>query len=192
MIYDPQKHQRRLIRLQGYDYSQPGAYFVTICTYNGVLLFEDEAIRTIAERCWLEIPHHFTTVELDEWVVMPNHLHGIVAIVDDGRGTACRAPTPIYERFGKPTSGSLPTIVRSFKSAATKRINQMRHTPGAPLWQRNYYEHIIRNEDELNRLREYILDNPVQWEMDENNPNRQMDASSYHKAFSTGMVGAPR
>ena len=210
MVYDPQKHQRRSIRLKGYDYSQEGVYFVTICTYNGVLLFEDEAIRTTAEGCWLEIPDHFTTVELDEWVVMPNHLHGILAVVDDGRGTACRTPSgidreaPIIrrgDRLGRPYTpnrphgpapGSIGAIVGQFKSIVTKRINQMRNTPGAAVWQRNYYEHVIRNEDELNRLRQYILDNPVQWEMDENNPNRQVDESSSHKTFSTGMPGARR
>ncbi len=204
MVYDPQKHQRRSIRLKGYDYSQEGVYFVTICTYNGVLLFEDEAIRTIAEGCWLEIPDHFTTVELDEWVVMPNHLHGILAIVDDGRGTACRTPSGIDrrgDRLGRPYTpnrphgpapGSIGAIVGQFKSIATKRINAFRGIPGALVWQRNYYEHVIRNEDELNRLRQYILDNPVQWEMDENNPNRQVDESSSHKTFSTGMVAARR
>jgi len=202
MVYDTQKHQRRSIRLKGYDYSQEGVYFVTICTYNGVLLFEDEAIRTIAEGCWLEIRDHFTAVELDEWVVMPNHLHGIVAIVDDGRGMACRTPTGIDrrgDRLGRPYTpnrphgpapGSIGAIVGQFKSIVTKRINAFRGTPGAAVWQRNYYEHIIRNEDELNRLRQYMLDNPVQWEMDGNNPNRQVDESSSHKTFSTGMPGA--
>jgi REP element-mobilizing transposase RayT len=173
MIYDLQKHHRRSIRLRGYDYSQAGAYFVTICTHNHMLFFEDDRIRGIAEQCWLEIPRHFQDIELDEWVVMPNHLHGIIIITDARRGTACRAPTSVIERFGKPISGSLPTIIRSFKSAATKRINDLRGTTRAPVWQRNYYEHVIRNEDELNRLRRYILDNPVQWNIDENNPNFQ-------------------
>ena len=79
-----------------------------------------------------------------------------------------RAPTK--EQFGKPVSNSIPTIVRLFKSTATKQINEIRNTPGFPVWQRNYYEHIIRNEDELNRIREYIINNPLQWPEDENNP----------------------
>jgi REP element-mobilizing transposase RayT len=216
MVYDPRKHQRRSIRLQGYDYSQPGAYFVTICTRNRESLFgeivEGEMILNeygqIVAGCWICLAKQYTYAELDEWVVMPNHLHGILAIVDDGRGMACRTPTgidreaPIIrrgDRLGRPYTpnrphgpapGSIGAIVGQFKSIATKRINAFRGIPGAPVWQRNYYEHIIRNEDELNRLRQYILDNPVQWEMDENNPNRQMDASSCHKTFSTGMVGA--
>jgi len=82
---------------------------------------------------------------------------------------ACRAPT---EKFGRPTPNSLPTIIRSFKSAVTKRINSLRQTPGARLWQRNYYEHVIRNETDLNDIRQYILDNPVKWDMDEENANR--------------------
>ncbi|MFQ5456688.1 MAG: transposase [Nitrospirota bacterium] len=83
---------------------------------------------------------------------------------------ACRAPT--VERFGKPLYGSLPTIIRSFKSAVTKQINKTQKTEGAKLWQRNFYEHIIRNENELNKIREYIINNPIKWEMDIENPNR--------------------
>jgi REP element-mobilizing transposase RayT len=169
----PLKHDRRSVRLEGYDYSQDGAYFVTICTRDRALLFENEEVRAIVEQCWLGIPDHFPTVQLDEWVIMPNHLHGIVVIVDC-RGTACRAPTV---EFGNPTPGSLSTIIRSFKSAVSKRINILRDTPGASVWQRNYYEHVIRTEDELNRARQYILDNPLQWVMDENNPSQLLGKS---------------
>lgn len=84
MRFDPKKHHRRSIRLKGYDYTQAGAYFVTICTQNRALFFKDEAVRRIAEQCWLEIPHHVPTVELDEWVVMPNHVHGVIVV--DRRG----------------------------------------------------------------------------------------------------------
>jgi len=108
-------------------------------------------------------------VELDEYIIMPNHLNGILVIVDDGgRGTVHRAPTttPKYESFGKPVSGSIPTIIRGFKSTITKQINELRNTPGAPLWQRNYYEHIVRNEKSLNRIRQYIINNPANWEND--------------------------
>jgi hypothetical protein len=77
---------------------------------------------------------------------------------------------PLPEKFCKPVPGSIPTIVRSFKSAVTKRINKMRNTPGAPVWQRNYYEHIIRNDESLNCIREYIVNNPLQWELDRENP----------------------
>jgi len=166
---------RRSIRLQGYDYSRIGAYFVTVCTYHRLCLFGEiidgrmalnDAGR-IVEQCLNEISRHFPHVELDEFIVMPNHVHGIVVIANR-RGTACRAPTT--EQFGRPVTGSMPTIIRSFKSAATKRIDELRNTPGAAIWQRNYYEHVIRNDDELNRIREYIANNPAQWAIDRENP----------------------
>ena len=125
----------------------------------------------IVSACWDETPAHFARVEQDIFVVMPNHVHLIVILTDDdpSRGTACRAPTPM---FGKPIPDSLPTIIRSFKSAATKRINTLRDTPGASVWQRNYYERIIRNERELDAVRRYIIDNPVTWNKDIENAKR--------------------
>jgi REP element-mobilizing transposase RayT len=106
-------------------------------------------------------------IELDQFVIMPNHFHAIIWI-HDGRGTARRAPTdePTHEHFGKPVAGSIPTIVRAFKSAVTRQINLYHHTPGAPVWQCIYYEHIIRNETEMNAVREYIANNPQQWTLD--------------------------
>ncbi len=162
---------RRSIRLQGYDYSQVGAYFITVCTRNRECLFGEildgnmrlnDAGRIVADE-WLKTAEIRDKIELDEWVVMPDHFHGIV-VITDGRGTARRAPT--NERFGKPVEDSIPTIVRSYKSAVTKRTNELHQTPAAKLWQRNYWEHIIRNEQELHRIREYIHNNPAQWEMD--------------------------
>jgi REP element-mobilizing transposase RayT len=131
---------------------------------------------------WFKTADMRANVELDAFVIMPNHIHGIIEIhADDRRGTLQRAPTKqrvptkqhphTIERFGKPTSNSIPTILRLFKSAVTKRINKMRGTPGLPVWQRNYYEHIIRNDDELARIREYIVDNPLKWELDRENPS---------------------
>jgi len=169
---------RRPLRLQQYDYSQVGAYFITICVHNRQHLFGNIAdgqmhlndAGCVAEQCWIEIPRHFNFIELDEFVVMPNHMHGIIVISDIRRGTACRAPT--LEQFGKPVPGSLPTIIRSFKSAVTRTVNTIRDTPGIPLWQRNYYEHVIRDEDALNRIREYIITNPMRWDLDRENPQR--------------------
>ena len=188
MKYDPAIHHRRSIRLQGYDYSKAGAYFVTLCTQDRECLFGDivdgemrlnEAGRVVADE-WLKTAEIRAEIELDEWVVMPNHFHGILVIAD-GRGTARRARNddgatmgtarraPTVERFGQPVSGSVPTIIRSFKSAATKRINELRQSLGTKLWQRNYWEHIVRNETELNRIREYIQSNPARWELDKLN-----------------------
>jgi REP element-mobilizing transposase RayT len=163
--------RRRSLRLREYDYSQAGAYFVTICAYQRKCLFGDivrgEMRLTrpgmIVQHCWDAIPAHFPNLDLDEFVVMPNHVHGIV-LIDDGRGAPCR--NPAVEQFGRSMPGSIPTLVRSFKSAATRRVNETRQAHGAKLWQRNYWEHIVRNEPELNRLREYIQNNPAQWDLD--------------------------
>jgi len=178
------ERKRRSIRLPTYDYSGPGGYVVTICTHQRKCIFGDivngemrlnDPGRIVAD-CWREIRGHFADVELDEFVVMPNHLHGIVVIRDTdertwrgegGRGKACLAPTSTS--FGKPPPQSLSAIVGSFKSAAAKRINELRSTPGRPVWQRNYYEHIIRNPDDLAETRQYIADNPLQWEFDREN-----------------------
>ena len=117
---------------------------------------------------WLRTALLRSNVELDEFIIMPNHFHGIISILnDDGRGTARRAPTS--EQFGCPISRSLPTIIRLFKSASTKRINELRNTLAVLVWQRGYYEHIIRNENELNQVRQYVLDNPVKWDEDSEN-----------------------
>jgi putative transposase len=168
MKYDPAIHHRRSIRLQGYDYSQAGAYFVTICTQNRECLFGDivnggmrlnEAGRVV-ESVWDGLPGHYAHVELDAMVIMPNHFHGIIVL----------APTPAAVRHG------LSEIVRALKTFSSRRINEMRQSTGAKLWQRNYWEHIVRNEPELNRIREYIHNNPAQWELDKLHPNNPVGA----------------
>jgi len=210
MGYIPGVHHRRSIRLKGYDYTRPGAYFITIVTHHRERLFGRILNRRmrlspfgeIARDAWLETVLHQPAVALDAFVVMPDHFHGIVIIRDgyvgddaarttdrrgtacrgdhrgmaaDGRGTACRAPWVAYidigparrapidttERFGRPVPGSIPTIVRSFKSAVTKRINERRGTPGVPVWQRNYWERVIRDDFALRCIRRYIIANPT-------------------------------
>ena len=203
MPCDPEQHHRRSIRLPGYDYAEPGACFVTICTKDRLCLFGEvvagemrlNAAGHIAHQCWSDIPNHFPHVQLDAFIVMPNHVHGILVIAhhaapDDvgARHVGARHAVPLQppavtppptasrnpavEQFGKPVHGSIPTIVRSFKSAATRHINILRGTPGAPVWQRNYYEHIIRTEDALRRIRQYIVTNPMRWHLDRENPDR--------------------
>ena len=176
MPYISGNHRRRSIRLTGYNYSQAGAYFVTICAHQRLCLFGDVVAgemrlsdrgQVVAD-IWGKIPEHHPHVKLDAFVVMPNHVHGILHIVR--RGTACRAPTDRIERFGQPVPGSIPTIVRSFKSAVTKRINEIKGTSGQLLWQRNYYEHVIRTQDDLDDIRQYILGNPAKWSEDQENP----------------------
>lgn len=170
---------RRSIRLKEFDYTTPWWYYVTICTDGHKYSFgkirngkmELNLFGKIADECWRNISKHFQQVELDYYVIMPNHIHGIVII--NGRGTACRALTNANrdntdndELFGKPVKGSLPTIIRSYKSAVTKRINEIKKAAGGIVWQRNYYEHVIRNEKELYNIRRYIEQNPLKWDLD--------------------------
>jgi len=174
--YDPNRHHRRSVRLPGYDYAQAGAYFVTLCAHLHECLFgavvDEQVLLTEFGQVVVEEWHRTAElrpyVRLDSYVVMPNHFHGVIWIVHDRGGTMHRAPTE--ECFGKPVAGSLSTIVRAFKAAATKRINRMRDTPGARVWQRNYYEHVIRTERVLNAIRQYITDNPARWTLDRYHP----------------------
>lgn len=170
------RHHRRSIRLPGYDYSRPGMYFVTLCAWNRGCIFGKIAhgqmrlnsSGMIVRGEWLRTSALRTGVELDEFVIMPNHFHGILCISDAGRGTARRAPT---EQFGRPVAGSVPTVIRAFKSAVTKRVHEKNRTDKSPVWQRNYYECIVRSDAELNRRRQYIIDNPAQWGDDSEHPN---------------------
>jgi putative transposase len=299
--FDPSRHHRRSIRLPGYDYRSAGAYFVTICTHQRELLFEDPVLRRVAEALWQRIPRHFPHVQLDAWVVMPNHVHGILVIAGDttrgeasqenvpstdpmvssgtesagqliagdasplrqrgagsspenvssmdviapgeadlaeqavvgdtsrGEASAENVPSmdplasdgtvsaeqgvtgdaspllphrragsspenvssmdviapgetdsaeqsiagdasPLRERPTGLAPGSLGAIVGNFKSVTARRINRVRGTPGAPVWQRNYYEHVVRDERALNAIRQYIADNPARWAWDTYNP----------------------
>ncbi len=201
MSYDPEKHHRRSIRLQGYDYSRAGAYFVTMCTQKRIPLFgnirnaemELNAPGQMIHTTWNEIRTHYPGIDTDTFMVMPNHIHGIIIIVGAppcGCPTPRGCPTQTYEngrpRGGAPTENaptqlSLPDVVQRFKTLTTKRymggVKQFdwRPFPGK-LWQRNYYEHIIRNEQELCRIRKYILENPAKWYWDKMNPDMGTDA----------------
>ncbi|MDX1995413.1 MAG: transposase [bacterium] len=190
MITSADRFTRGSIRLADYDYAQNGAYFVTLCTNQREHLFGEvlEGVMRLSEfgqvvaECWDAIPNHFPHVECDAFVVMPNHLHGIIVIVDAPRTVKSTSNVPVGAQHAAPLQptnrsnsrpnvapGSLGAIVRSFKSAATKSINRLRQVKGAPVWQRNYYEHIIRNDRELDAFRDYILSNPAQWEFDRDN-----------------------
>jgi len=216
--YNPDIHHRRSIRLKGYDYTQPGAYFITICTKNRECLFGEvvdggmvlnDAGRMV-QKTWYEIPRHYPGIDVDASVVMPNHIHGIVIIVGatprgcpdttprgcpDTTPRGCpdgsvQAQGPIQGQAQGPIQGqaqgpaptggmgglSLPDVVHRFKTLTTKRyVDGVKHQGWTPfpgkLWQRNYYEHIVRDENELNRIREYINNNPLNWAMDQDNPN---------------------
>ena len=215
--YNPHIHHRQSIRLRGYDYSQPGSYFITICTQhrecnlgeliNGEIQFTVRGM--IASLFWLEIPHHFPNVELDQFILMPNHIHGIIVIRDSdnigeinnretnpkmggetnpkmggethrkmGGETNPKMGGETHRKMGgetpplqdrKPTLGQ---IIAYYKYRTTKIINQIDDTPGQRMWQRNFYDRIIRTEKALHIMRQYIINNPYRWKKDLYNPRR--------------------
>ena len=192
-----QRHNRRSIRLRGYDYSQAGAYFVTVCAHDRMCLFGEimdgkmhlnDAGRMV-EKWWLALNRKFSTMETDEYIVMPNHFHGIVVIVG---ADLCVCPVPVgaHAGVGAHTGAPLPAIIQWFKTMTTNEYIRGVKTSGwlpftGKLWQRNYYEHIIRNEESLNHIREYIANNPMQWELDRENPNMVLQKGQPHSVAPT-------
>ena len=191
--FDLQNHHRHSIRLNGYDYTQAGAYFLTIVTWQRNCLFGEvvngemqlNALGDIARREWFKTAALRANVELyeDEFVVMPNNVHGIVWIVDGDVGAhivgapvgaqrRC-APTMTTPRVPSIVPQSLGAIIRAYKSAVTYAINAQRDSRRVPVWQRNYYEHILRGEQDYQRIVNYILNNPLQWENDNENLQRK-------------------
>jgi len=202
MKYNPQIHHRRSIRLQDYDYSSEGAYFVTMCTQNRECLFGEivngqmilNEYGKIVEQCWNNLSNHYDNIELDAYVIMPDHFHGIIFIVSvnsvnavdsvdsvnsvdsvDSVSVGAIHELPRQRQHELPRQQQkqrqqqrrkmlLPKIVGRFKMNSAKQINQMRNTPGISVWQRNYYEHIIRNDKSLENIRNYIINNPLQWD----------------------------
>ena len=169
--------RRKATRLDYADYSSPGYYYITICTHDKVCMFGRvvdgdmhlNELGEIANAVWHEIPVHYPMVKPDAWVVMPNHVHGIIRV-----GVAHARPEmqarPAIRARGKPAS--LGRIVGSYKSEVTKRIHRRGHLRGQPVWQRNYYDHLVRDEDDLAHARHYIKQNPARWLKDPDNPNR--------------------
>lgn len=176
MTYNPDIHHRHSIRLKGFDYSQAGAYFITICTWQRECLFGDivDGVMTLNEWGqvvldeWNRTPELRTQVSLDVAVIMPNHFHSIITVDSNTVGAYCNTPPPNTSL--RSPSQTIGAIVRGFKSTVTKQINIIRQNPGSPVWQRNYYERVIRNDAELDRAREYIINNPLKWELDKENP----------------------
>lgn len=249
--YDPDRHHRRSIRLKGYDYAEAGAYFVTICTKGRVCLFGEivngdmqlNEFGKIVMATWADLPAHYAGVELDAFVVMPNHVHGIVVLtsgglprtdVDPGPMGAgfkpapthpadtppadrpaghpvdtrpadhptrhplphgnpdpdpvgaglkpalarpAHSPHPATPRDPGPAAVSkrhgLPEVVRGFKTFTARRINERRGSPGIAVWQRTYFEHVIRDQRSLDRIRRYIVENPMRWDLDSENAARE-------------------
>ena len=211
---DPEKHHRRSIRMPGFDYTQPGAYFVTICTQNRDCLLgqivngemqSNDAGRMV-QSVWDTLPQHYPGADIDAFVVLPNHIHGIIILTGPipaapvGAGPrACPDPTQPHDTDGQPrgvapTKGmSLPDVVHRFKSLTTARYRHGVYERGwqpfpRRLWQRSYYEHVVRSERALQRIREYILNNPARWDTDIENPDvwprgKTPDAARHYAAI---------
>jgi len=165
--YDPRTHHRRSVRLAGYNYSQDGAYFVTICARERELSLQAEPVRDVVRSAWYGLPARFPGVALDEFVVMPNHIHGIILLVGGG-GAASSAPTVLGAASSAPTLGR---VVRAFKSVSGIEANRVLGRSNRLFWQRSYYERIIRDEEELDAIRQYIQANPGNWPDDPENPS---------------------
>jgi REP element-mobilizing transposase RayT len=185
--YNPEIHSRRTIRLRDYDYSSPGAYFVTICTKRRENLFGEiihgnmrlSEAGEIIQAVWDALPKRYPSIALDISVIMPNHVHGIIVLTDAtdvGAGQAL--PGSEGAASSAPTLGD---VIRTFKSISAIQVSSVLGRTGQPLWQRNYYEHIIRNETSLARIREYIASNPQNWILDRQNPANLAATSDFEE-----------
>jgi len=195
MVDDDIRHQRRSIRLQSYDYSKGGAYFVTICTHKHFCLLLEPGPRKMIDRVWEELPRRYRRLRLDAFVIMPNHVHATLVLSPRIIGPempARRAPAGIVRPSFETESGGdahsdsscserqpcyLGDVICAFKSLTScEYIRGVRELNWRPfekrLWQRNYYERVVRNDRELFRIRDYITNNPKTWESDRENPQR--------------------
>jgi REP element-mobilizing transposase RayT len=185
MTYDPDRHHRRSIRLRGFDYSQNGVYFVTPCVHNREAILgtvhdgavELSVVGAAIERAWLEIPNRFPFVVLDEYVIMPNHVHALLAFTDiePDVNRSCSAvaagsvPPDSSWRTG-PAKVTLGRVLRAYKSLSAIQANRLLGRTSQPFWQRDYYDRIVRDDEELQAIRAYIRRNPSLWGDDPANP----------------------
>jgi len=185
MRFDPLRHHRGPIRLQGYDYSSEGSYFVTMCTKGregllGEIVGHEMRLSEVGEivkQYWLDLPDHFCNVTINEYQVMPNHVHGVVVIWNHRRDLINQIPTGVRNEYFvvqtdfpsmKNPKQTLGKIIRHFKGKATKKIHDAGFCGFA--WQPRFHDHIIRDEEDLVRIREYIRENPLNWATDDENP----------------------
>ena len=184
--YNPKIHHRRSIRLSGYDYSQEGAYFITICCQDKVCRFgtvENDKMMLnecglIAANEWIALPNRFINIEVDVFQIMPNHIHGIIIVKDVGAtlavaqsfmGETAYAGQPQGIAPTQVVHGTIPAIIGAYKSLVSNgclKIYKSKNKPMGKLWQRNYYEHIIRNEQSYRTISQYVTDNPAKWAFD--------------------------
>ena len=206
MAWQIDRRGRRSIRRPEHDYSSPGAYFVTICVREKELLFGDicsgvmrlNTTGKIVWRVWTCLPSRFEAIVLDSFVVMPNHVHGLLWIADNSEPPSSTmatsnesGPLPdilvgaIHELPPDDRSARrrmlLPRVIGYFKTTTAKEINNLRGNSGLPVWQRNYHEHIVRGDGDLVRIRRYIADNPTQWDEDEEHPLHQRSGSEFNR-----------
>lgn len=191
MPYNSDLHHRRSIRLQKHDYCKPGVYFITICSSDRRCLFgevrdsimQPNLLGSCVQSCWQRLPHSFARLVLDSFVVMPNHIHGILVLQDsleeneEGEAFGDRSQqvqellpnaSPLQPTLPRGTMpGSIGAIVQNFKSVSSRKICRIAPTSSRPIWQRNYHEHIIRNDNSLERVRHYIQNNPLTWAEDQ-------------------------
>lgn len=176
------EQNRRSIRLPQYDYSQPGMYFITVLTHARektlcTKLFPSQELSSwgkIVDSEWKRLSNRFINIEMDDFIIMPDHLHGLILVKD--MGTAATQTITVNdmdrraltrtEGYGQPIRGSIPTIIRSFKAAVTNKIRRIEQNT-VQVWHTNYYEHIVRNDEDLYRIRKYIVENPetLQYEL---------------------------
>jgi len=184
--------ERKQVRLRDYDYSQSGGYFITVCTYNREHLFGQvinyqmtlNEIGKIVKQWWLKLEDRFTSVKLENHVVMPNHIHGIIMVGEKENEVGAIHELPLRSGMMPRRQMLIPKVVGYFKMNSAKHVNRLRDAIGISLWQRNYYEHIVRNESELSRIREYIQNNPLKWDLDRENPlskNFNLEHDDYWK-----------
>jgi putative transposase len=179
--FDPDRHHRHSIRLPRHDYSRAGGYFVTVCAWHRECLFGDiqngeislHEAGLVVDRIWREIPRHYPYVELDVFVVMPNHFHGILHL-RDSEELARRHP--------------LSQVLRGFKAFSTREIHRSLGERGQPVWQRNYFERVIRDEAELARVRDYIVQNPWKWASDPENPEKHETNQTEEAVLDPGFL----
>jgi REP element-mobilizing transposase RayT len=192
------KYRIETTRLKNWDYSSNGYYYITICTKNREHIFGKIAVETgfkpvstkksvstmilneygkIVEKCWYDLSEHYSNLKLDEFVIMPNHIHGIMIIDNNdgnGNGNVETGFKPVSTNTTNNTGNTnkqhgLFEFVRALKTFSSRRINEFRNSPGAPVWQSRFHDRIVRDENELNRIREYIQNNPINWETDDLN-----------------------
>ncbi|MFY9730930.1 MAG: transposase [Candidatus Acidiferrales bacterium] len=182
MAVKPFLPRRRTIRFQNFDYSQAACYFVTICSKDNRCIFghvvaarmQLSDLGRIVEECLVAVPRHFKNADIPVHSIMPNHLHAVVALrVEASSAPPTETNSVRAETFAAPITGSIPTIVRSFKSAVTRAARAAFRKPSLDVWQRNYFERVIRSDDEFRKTWQYICENPARWDFDPENPQKQ-------------------